>query len=97
VAHYFGSIDKARRELRMNQKLLNGWSKTKIVEVIAERQRSGKPLKYSVVRRERVALTSAAEAYFGSWGRALACGRNRSKPILCPPEMASRVNRNGIV
>jgi hypothetical protein len=33
--------------------------------------RSKKPLAYRTVRRDTLALTNAAEAYFGSWGKAV--------------------------
>ena len=71
LEHYFGSVGKAERELKTNPKILNGWSKPKIIAVIKELHCSGSSLKYSTVRAKRTAVTSAAEAYFGSWGRAL--------------------------
>jgi hypothetical protein len=39
--------------------------------MLAQIHRSGKDLTYPVVRRTLPALVSAAEAYFGSWGKAL--------------------------
>jgi hypothetical protein len=50
---------------------LDGWSEAKIIAAITELHRSQHSLKYSEVRRKWGALISAAEAYFGSWGRAL--------------------------
>jgi hypothetical protein len=50
---------------------LGGWSKTKIIATLAGMHRSKETLAYADVRRESPALLSAAEAYFGSWGRAL--------------------------
>jgi len=46
-------------------------SKRKIVAVLAKMHRSKAKLNYATGRRDFPALVSAAEAYFGSWGKAL--------------------------
>jgi hypothetical protein len=71
IAHYFGSLGNAKIALKTNTKLLSGWSKPKIITVLAQMHRSKEKLNYAKGRREFLALVSAAEAYFGSWGRAL--------------------------
>jgi hypothetical protein len=71
AAYYFGSLRKAKAALKTDHKLLGGWSKAKIIAMIIQRHRSGKPLDYASVRRNNPRLVSAAEAYFGSWGNAL--------------------------
>jgi hypothetical protein len=35
------------------------------------RQREGKPINYSAIRREDSALISAAQRYFGNWSKKL--------------------------
>ena len=49
----------------------NRWSKERIIELIHARQREGKPINYSAIRREDSALISAARRYFGNWSKAL--------------------------
>jgi hypothetical protein len=71
ITHYFGSLRQAKIALKTNPKLLSGWSKPKIITVLAQMHRSKEKLNYGTGRREFPALVSAAEAYFGSWGRAL--------------------------
>jgi hypothetical protein len=71
IAHYFGSLRKARIALKTDAKLLSGWSKRKIVAALTQMHRSKQSLGYSTGRHEFPALVSAAEAYFGSWGKAL--------------------------
>ena len=71
IAYYFGSFRNAKIALKTDAKLLNGWSKRKIVTVLAQMHRSKEKLNYATGRREFPALVSAAEAYFGSWGKAL--------------------------
>ena len=71
AAYYFGSLQKAKAALKTDRRVSAGWSKAKIIAMIVQRQRSGKPLGYAAVRRDNPALVSAAEAYFGSWGNAL--------------------------
>ena len=71
IAYYFGSLRNAKIALKTDAKLLSGWSKPKIITVIARMHGSKENLNYGTGRREFPALVSAAEAYFGSWGRAL--------------------------
>jgi len=75
AAYYFGSLQKAKAALKTDRRFRAGWSTTKIIAVIRERQRLGKPLGYAAARRNDPALVSAAEAYFGSWGNALYAAR----------------------
>ncbi len=71
IAYYFGSLRDAKIALKTNPKVLSGWSKRKIITVLAQMHRSKQKLTYATGRREFPALVSAAEAYFGSWGKAL--------------------------
>ena len=71
LTHYFGSVRNAIAALKTDRKLLGGWSESKITATLARMHRSKEKLGYTDVRRESPALVSAAEAYFGSWGRAL--------------------------
>jgi hypothetical protein len=71
AAHYFGSLPNALSALKSDQRLLRGWSKQKIISVLSRMHRSKENLAYAKARREHMALLSAAEAYFGSWGKAL--------------------------
>jgi hypothetical protein len=71
LTHYFGSLRNAIAALNTDRKLLGGWSKRKIIAVLARMHRSKEKLNYARVRRDNTALVSAAEAYFKSWGRAL--------------------------
>ena len=71
VDYYFGSVENARTELKTDKRLLNGWSKRKIILLLQQRHRLKQSLAYGVMRREFLAWVSAGEAYFGSWGRAL--------------------------
>ncbi len=71
IAYYFGSLRNAKIALKTDAKLLSGWSKRKIIAVLAQKHRSKEILNYAASRREFPALVSAAEAYFGSWGKAL--------------------------
>ena len=71
AVYYFASLRKAKAALKTDRRLRTGWSKAKIIAVILQRHRSGKPLGYAAARRDNPALVSAVEAYFGSWGNAL--------------------------
>jgi len=71
IAYYFGSLRNAKIALKTDARLLSGWSKRKIIAVLAQKHRSKEKVNYGTGRREFAALVSAAEAYFGSWGKAL--------------------------
>src|SRR5262245_26415247 len=71
AAHYFGSLRNALSEMKKDQRLLRGWSKHKIVTTLSRMHRSKTMPTYGKIRRNFQALLSAAEAYFGSWGKAL--------------------------
>ena len=71
AGYYFGSLRNAQRALKNDPKLRRGWSKEKIIAVLSRMHRSRDRLAYASARREVPALVSAAEAYFGSWGKAL--------------------------
>jgi hypothetical protein len=71
AAHYFGSLRNAQLALKKDQKLLRGWSREKIIAALSRMHRSNESLAYGRARRDVAALVSAAEAYFGSWGKAL--------------------------
>ena len=71
IEYYFGSLQMAKLAMRTDARLLSGWSKQRIIAMIAQRHRLNERLDYGTGRREFPALVSAAEAYFGSWGKAL--------------------------
>jgi hypothetical protein len=71
ATHYFGRLRNTFLAMKRDQTLLRGWSKKKIISVLSRMHRSKKMPAYGKIRRELPALLSAAEAYFGSWGRAL--------------------------
>jgi hypothetical protein len=71
ATHYFGSLEKAIVTLKKDGNRLPGWNKRKIMTVLSQMHRSKENLAYATARREHMALVSAAEAHFGSWGRAL--------------------------
>jgi hypothetical protein len=71
AAHYFGSLEKAIVTLRKQRKRLPGWNRRKIMTALSRMHRSKESLAYGIIRREMPALLSAAEAHFGSWGKAL--------------------------
>jgi hypothetical protein len=71
AAHYFGSLEKAIAALKKQGKRLPGWNRRKIMTIISRMHRSKKTLAYASARRDVPALVSAAEAHFGSWGKAL--------------------------
>jgi hypothetical protein len=71
AAYYFGSLPKAITALRTERKITSGWSTRKIIALIQRVHRAKENLSYAAARRNHPALVSAAEAYFGSWGKAL--------------------------
>jgi len=71
LEYYFGSVEYARLELKTDKRILNGWGPRRVILEIQRRHRLGLSLLYAVVRVEFPALASAAERYFGTWGRAL--------------------------
>src|SRR5262249_34536375 len=71
AAHYFGSLEKAISTLKKQGKRLPGWNRRKIMTALSEMHRSRESLAYGRARRKIPAFVSAAEAHFGSWGKAL--------------------------
>jgi len=71
AAHYFGSVEKAIAVLRKQRNQLPGWNREKVITALSRIHRSKDNLAYMTARREGPALVSAAEAHFGSWGKAL--------------------------
>ena len=61
----------ALAESKNDRRVVNGWSKPKILAVLSRMHRRREGLGYGDARRNVPALVSAAQAYFGSWGRAL--------------------------
>ena len=61
----------ALAESKKDRRVVNGWSNPKILAVLSRMHRRRVGLGYGEARRNVTALVSAAEAYFGSWGRAL--------------------------
>jgi hypothetical protein len=68
AVHYFGSLRKAIITAKNDPK---GWSKKRITSMLSKMHRSKTLPPYAKARRECLPLVSAAEAYFGSWGKAL--------------------------
>ena len=71
ATQYFGSLQKALVALKKDQRLSRGWCKEKIITVLSRMHRSKESLVHGRVRLKIPALLNAAEAYFGSWGKAL--------------------------
>jgi hypothetical protein len=71
AAHYFGSLEKAIAVQKKQGNRLPGWNRRKIITVLSRMHRSKDSLAYGRMRRDVPALVSAAEAHFGSWGKAL--------------------------
>jgi hypothetical protein len=71
LEYYFGSVQNAKVAVQTDKRILNGWSKKKLVLMIQQRHRLKHTLAYGVMRRDFPAWVSAAEAYFGTWGDAL--------------------------
>jgi len=71
AAHYFGSLEKAIATLKKQGNRLTGWNRRKIMTILSRMHRSKESLAYASARRDVPALVSAAEAHFGSWGKAL--------------------------
>ena len=71
AAHYFGSLEKAIAALKEQRNRLSGWNRQKIIAALSRMHRSKESLNYVKARSEHMALVSAAEAYFGRWGKAL--------------------------
>jgi hypothetical protein len=69
--YYFGSVPKALSTIRKDERLRSGWSTEKILASLRRMHRQGRSLGYGDARRRAMALVSAAEVYFGSWGKAL--------------------------
>jgi hypothetical protein len=69
--YYFGSVRKAMSALGKDQRLLRSWSTARILKMLRRLHRAKAGLAYAEARRSVPALVSAAETYFGSWGRAL--------------------------
>ena len=69
--HYFGSFENALAELRRAEKSLPGWNKHKVVAVLLAMHKAKQNLRYTWIRANNTALSSAAEKHFGSWGKAL--------------------------
>jgi hypothetical protein len=71
AAHYFGSLERAIATLKKQRNRLPGWNRRKIMTVLSGMHRAKESLAYGRMRREVPAVVSAAEAHFGSWGKAL--------------------------
>jgi hypothetical protein len=52
IAYYFGSLRKAKLALKTDPRILNGWSKAKIIAVLGQLHRSKDNLSYATARRE---------------------------------------------
>jgi hypothetical protein len=68
LEYYFGSVKGAKLALKTEPRFVNGWSKQKIMDMIARKHRAKESLSYATGRREFPALVSAAESYLGAGG-----------------------------
>ena len=57
--------------MKKDRRFLRGWSKQKIITYSLPNASVQREPCLRRIRREKQALLSAAEAYFGSWGKAL--------------------------
>src|SRR5215467_7824719 len=71
TTYYFGSLGKAIVALKSYQRFWRGLSKPKINKIVPQMHRCRENLAYANMRHKFPALLSAAEAYFGNWGKAL--------------------------
>jgi len=71
AVYYFGSLRNALAALKTDERLLNGWSKQKIIITLLRMHRAKESLSSWKARCEVPALASAAKNYFGSWRNAL--------------------------
>src|SRR5215510_14854731 len=71
AVYYFGSLRNALAALKTDERLLNGWSKQKIITTLSRMERAKESLSSWKARCETPALASAARTYFGSWRNAL--------------------------
>ena len=83
LEYYFGSVEKAKPELKTNKRALIAWSPRKVIALVKGRYRRKLSLAYAVVRRENPAWVSAAEKFYGSWGNTLfAAGHNPNEHFV---------------
>ena len=71
AVYYLGSLPKAKAALKTDRRLRTGWSTTKTIAASRKAEIGEAAVGYAAARRDYPALVSAAEAYFGSWGKAL--------------------------
>jgi hypothetical protein len=69
LEYYFGSVEKAKDALRTDKRLVNRWSKQKILNIIAKHVNGDN--RRVTVWRKNPALVSAAAKRFGTWRRAV--------------------------
>ena len=89
------SLEKAIAALKKQGDRLPGWNRRKIMTVLSRMHRAKESLAYGRMRREVPALVSAAEAHFGSWGKALYAAGHRPQSVLCPSQVAQIESAGG--
>src|SRR5215510_16549318 len=93
AVYYFGSLRNALAALKTDERLLNGWSKQKIITTLLRMQRAKESLSSWKARCEVPALASAARNYFGSWRKALhAAGIDPNRHIKRYKRRKGRIN-----
>jgi hypothetical protein len=66
-----------------------------VVQAIQARQRAGKPLSYTAVRRDDNCLLDAARRYLGGWSSALAAAGVVTPPNTSDPTGTSNAHTEG--
>jgi hypothetical protein len=94
AVYYFGSLRNALAALKTDERLLNGWSKQKIITTLLRMERAKESLSSWKAHYETPALESAARNYFGSWRNALqAAGIDPNRHINPYKRRKRSVNR----
>jgi hypothetical protein len=68
---YFGSLNKAIAASKKDNRIVNGWSKPKIILLLVQLHGRKPGLGFTEIIRIKPALISAARRHFGSWSKAL--------------------------
>jgi len=87
LEYYFGSVEKAKDALRTDKRLMNRWSKQKILNIIA-RQVTGDNRRVTIWRKNP-ALVSAASKRFRTWRKAV-----KAAGVMYGPK---KINRRKLV
>jgi hypothetical protein len=69
LEYYFGNVEKAKDALKTYKRLINRWSKQKILKLIA--QDANRDTRRISMWRKNPALVSAGAKRFGTWRNAV--------------------------